>query len=130
MEDVKRWLPAFLYACLITYLSSLQGPQLPQYGFMLHDKILHTTEYAGFGFLLARGFGLRRWWWACLAGALFGVLDEFHQSFTPHRNGNDPGDMLADLIGSTLGALAFYGFHRLRKRAKNVAMTEREKVRE
>jgi VanZ family protein len=121
MEDVKRWLPVFLYACLITYLSSLSGPELPQYHFMLHDKILHTMEYAGFGFLLARAFGVRRWWWAVIAGALFGVVDEFHQSFTPHRQGNDPGDMLADLTGSSLGALAFYGFDRLRKRVKERA---------
>jgi VanZ family protein len=119
MEDVKRWLPAFLYACLITYFSSLSGPDLPHYGFMIHDKILHATEYAGFGFLLARAFGIRRWWWAIVAGALFGVLDEYHQTFTPHRNGNDPGDMLADLTGSALGALAFYGLHRLRKRVKD-----------
>jgi VanZ family protein len=121
MEDVKRWLPALLYACLISYFSSLPGTDLPQYGFMIHDKILHTLEYSGFGFLLARGFGVRRFWWAIVAGALFGVVDELHQTFTPHRNGNDPGDMLADLCGSALGAFAFYGFHRLRDRVKRNA---------
>ena len=118
---MKRWLPVVLYAGLITYLSSLPGPALPHYSFMIHDKLLHTTEYAGFGFLLARAFGVRRWWWAILAGTLFGVVDEFHQTFTPHRNGNDPGDMLADLVGSSLGALAFYGLHRFGRRAKTSA---------
>lgn len=118
---MKRWLPVVVYAGIITYFSSLPGTELPHYRFMIHDKILHATEYAGFGFLLARAFGLRRWWWAIVAGALFGVVDEYHQTFTPNRNGNDPGDMLADLTGASLGTLAFYVFHRFVSRAKTAA---------
>ncbi len=121
MENVKRWAPALLYAALITFLSSLPGPKLPHYGFMIHDKVLHTIEYTGLGALVARGLGVRRWWMAIALGTLFGVLDEFHQSFVPNRNGNDPGDMTADLVGSTLGALAFYAFHRFTSRVKESA---------
>ncbi len=42
-----------------------------------------------------------------IAIACIGALDEFHQSFTPGRNGNDPLDWLADVAGGTTGALTF-----------------------
>ena len=50
---------------------------------------------------------LRRWWLAIVVGALYGVSDEFHQTFTPMRSGNDLGDITADVIGSTIGATAW-----------------------
>jgi VanZ family protein len=121
VEDVKRWLPPLGWAALITYFSSRTGQQLPRWEVMAHDKLLHAGEYGVFGFLLANALGLRVWWLAPLLGALFGVLDEYHQSFVPGRNGNDPGDMLADLCGATIGAFAFYMFHRLRRRVKRSA---------
>ena len=47
--------------------------------------------------------------------ALIGALDEYHQSFTPGRYGNDPMDWLADLLGATAGALTFKRIHHLLK---------------
>jgi VanZ family protein len=116
VEDVKRWLPVLVYAALIFHGSSQTGNDLPHWSFLAHDKILHMLEYSLFGGLLARAFGLRRWYLAIPAGLAFGVGDELHQSFVAGRMGNDVGDMIADLVGSTLGAGAFYGFHRLRRR--------------
>jgi VanZ family protein len=41
---------------------------------------------------------------ACLlAAALVGWFDEWHQTFTPGRSGNDLGDWIADMIGGALG---------------------------
>jgi VanZ family protein len=34
---------------------------------------------------------------------LVGALDEYHQTFTPHRSGNDIGDLTADVLGSYFG---------------------------
>ena len=113
---MKRWAPVLLYAALIFHGSSQSGADLPKWSFMAHDKILHTLEYSGLGFFLARAFGGGRWWWAIPAGLAFGISDELHQSFVAGRMGNDLGDMTADLVGSALGASAFYGFHRLRRR--------------
>jgi len=95
-----------LYAALIFVGSSIPGNSIDP-RLSVHDKIIHATEYAGFAFLLARAFGYRRWWWAIIAGALFAVSDEFHQTFTPMRSGNDLGDITADVIGSTIGATAW-----------------------
>lgn len=103
---LRRWLPVVLYAALIFVGSSIPGSSIdPRLG--VHDKLIHATEYAGFGFLLARAFGIRRWWLAIIVGALYGVCDEFHQTFTPMRSGNDLGDITADVIGSTIGAFAW-----------------------
>jgi VanZ family protein len=109
MKRAFRWLPAIAYMGLITYLSSQAGKDLPQVWWMRFDKVLHAMEYGGLGFLVAFALGdvKRAWLWATLFGLGFGVLDEFHQSFVPGRQGNDPGDMTADLVGSFLGALSF-----------------------
>jgi VanZ family protein len=109
---LSRWLPLLLYAAIITFFSSRSGTQLPRWDLMHHDKVLHALEYAGFGLLLCRGFSAHAAS-AIVAGGLFGVLDEFHQSFVPGRNGNDPGDMLADLVGATVGALVFVALSRI-----------------
>ncbi|MFC5051598.1 VanZ family protein [Rubritalea spongiae] len=44
-------------------------------------------------------------WITTLVGSIVGMLDEYHQSFTPGRTGNDPGDWLADFSGTLCGAL-------------------------
>jgi VanZ family protein len=111
VEDVtsgrlRRWLPVLLYAALVFVGSSIPGNAIDP-RLSLHDKLIHATEYAGFAFLLARAFGLRWWWLAIVTGALYGVSDEFHQTFTPMRSGNDLGDITADVIGSTIGATAW-----------------------
>jgi VanZ family protein len=104
-----RWLPALAYMGLITYLSSQTGKELPQVWWMKFDKVLHAMEYAGLGFLVSFALGdvKRRVLWATLFGFAFGAIDEFHQGFVPGRQGNDPGDLAADLIGSFLGALSY-----------------------
>ncbi len=43
--------------------------------------------------------------------ALIGIIDEFHQSFTPGRSGNDPYDWLADVLGATAGSFIFKRLH-------------------
>ncbi|HEX9101058.1 MAG TPA: VanZ family protein, partial [Polyangia bacterium] len=111
VEDVRaglvsRWLPVVLFAALIFVGSSIPGnainPRLT-----IHDKVVHAGEYAVFALLLARAIGARWWWLAIVAGALYGVSDEFHQTFTPMRSGNDLGDMTADLVGSAIGAVSW-----------------------
>jgi VanZ family protein len=110
-KHLFRWAPLLLYMALITWLSSRTGGGLPSYWFMKFDKVLHAMEYFGLGFLICRALGVKRWYWAAAAGLAFGLgfgmVDEFHQSFVDGRQGNDPGDLLADAIGSTLGALAY-----------------------
>lgn len=40
-----------------------------------------------------------------IVAGVVGVLDEFHQSHTPGRHGNDPGDVAADITGGVIAAM-------------------------
>lgn len=117
----SRWIPVALIAIGIFVASSIPGSSLP--GLLLfagQDKAEHFTVYASFGFFVARALaarpGLRRarlgWFVATAAvGLLYGLSDEFHQSFVPGR-AVEGLDLLADSTGSALGAtlaIVWYG---------------------
>jgi hypothetical protein len=108
-----HWLrtPAFLWgpvvlqmivifiASSIPYLGALPGG--------MSDKSGHGIGYGILGAVLLRAFAggrLRGVTWgraaaALLVATLYGVSDEFHQSFVPGRS-PDPDDVLADVIGA------------------------------
>jgi hypothetical protein len=96
---------------VIFYLSSRS--ELPDLdgGRDIQSLAGHFGAYAALGASLAV---LLRWlgWsavWSLLAAVaiatLYGVTDEFHQSFVPNRM-TDPKDLLVDFLGATAGALA------------------------
>jgi VanZ family protein len=105
------WLPPLVYMAIIFYLSAQSNP-LPEVTAHVWDKLLHTGEYGGLAFLLARalkGEGLS--WVAALVTALlvasaYGVSDEYHQSFVPNRD-STVYDWMADTTGGVLGAAAY-----------------------
>ncbi|MGD8329218.1 MAG: VanZ family protein [Acidobacteriota bacterium] len=105
------WVPAILTAALIFWLSHLSDLPEPS-GWYFSDKVAHALEYGFFMLTLVygttRGFepALRRRSRVVAAFAiatLYGISDEFHQSFT----GRDPSafDWLADVVGALLMAL-------------------------
>jgi VanZ family protein len=105
------WIPAFGYMALIFGLSSISHvPELP---FHPSDKLLHVILYSGLGSTILWGLtdgGRRNLGWRLIAvgtllAALYGVGDEVHQRFVPGRS-FEVGDMVADLAGGFLGALA------------------------
>ncbi len=50
-----------------------------------------------------------------ITGSAVGVIDEFHQSFTDGRTGNDIGDWIADTLGTLAGSLyCYYMWKRLK----------------
>jgi len=88
----ERVIPPLLWAAFIFALSSVPGNQYPQVTFPFADKIVHTCLYLPLGFWLARLFHPKgnsvqpRVIAAAFAtGALYGILDEFHQLFVPLR---------------------------------------------
>lgn len=106
------WLAVLVWAVVLWTLSANtplpSGPSFP-----LKDKLLHCTYFAGGTFCFMTALwgrsrpmpGTARFF---LSGLLFtgiiGAIDEFHQTFTPGRFGNDPWDWLADLSGGLLAA--------------------------
>lgn len=125
---VKSWLPAALWAAVISILStdtfSSEHTSLfivpilhwlfPHAGAAtietLHGlirKSAHFTEYFIFSMLLLRGtrgpeHGWKWRWaiWAIAIAAGYAALDEFHQSFVPSRTAS-PWDALLDTTGAT-----------------------------
>lgn len=88
-----------LYMGLIFVLSAQPGSAVglpPPW-----DKLAHTLEYALLGFLLSRAFSNPGA--AFVIASLYGVSDEFHQSFVPGREASI-GDWLADSLGAFAGA--------------------------
>jgi VanZ family protein len=116
-----RFLPALAWMGLIFYLSD--QPRLPEVPTLTGDltSILgHFCAYFGLAVLL---------WWAlvpfglsarqrvllALAGAvLYGVTDEWHQSFVPGRT-PDVKDILVDAIGATVGLIIVTSIARSRR---------------
>jgi len=102
--------PAVAYAGLIFFLSSQSSFPVPR-PIWSFDKVIHFVEYAVLAYLVGRA--LRPWKWAAPAAivisTLYGVSDELHQSFVPGRM-SDPYDVVADAVGSMLGA-AVFSFH-------------------
>ena len=119
------WLASFLL--WFGVLWGLSSFRIPSEGVPLiphWDKIVHFGYFFG-------GSGLISAWlyrrnpenpnWRKIIGtavlivAIVGGLDEFHQSFTPGRSGNDLADWIADVLGATAGAFTFKRFHPLLK---------------
>lgn len=111
-----RWLAVIVWAAVIFGASSLQGSQVPG-RFSVEG---HLGEYVILGALLwwalgGMGGGWRPVLLAILIASLYGVSDEFHQSFVPGRV-PDPADWALDTIGAATGALAAMAAVRLAKR--------------
>jgi len=118
----RIWLAGFIFwAATLFTLSSFSktmpggGPEIPHI-----DKILHFGYFMGGAFIFATWMLLRkgtaarpplRFILALLLFTVIGALDEWHQTFTPGRSGNDPFDWLADILGSLTGILIANRFY-------------------
>ena len=99
----------FAWFITLHILSSLSHPG-PHIAVAHFDKFVHAGFFALGGILLALSLALRpqplpfpRIALAVLAaGTAIGALDEWHQTFTPGRQGLDLYDWLADILGSLL----------------------------
>jgi len=107
---LKYWLPATLWASVIFTFSSFptgQASEIHWQDFIL-KKSAHIFIYAVLTILVfrgLRGYGvnfLDSLKYSILMATIYGISDEFHQSFTP---GRDPKvrDILFDILGSFLG---------------------------
>jgi len=102
------WGPAVAQMGAIFFLSSLSQPPLPE---GMSDHTGHSIGYAILGVLVLRGLAGASWPGVTLMrgvmtvafGTLYGMSDEWHQSFVPGRT---PAwdDVAADFRGALLGA--------------------------
>ena len=99
------------YCGLLWVLSS--DPTPPQFELPFEilglDKVIHAVLYAVLGGIVSVGIRTSgrnpSAWTQCFApilfAAVYGAVDEIHQSFVPNRD-FDLGDILADLAGAAI----------------------------
>lgn len=116
---------ALLYMAVIFYASSLPGHEAARLvrPLGLPDYVLHGIAFAGLAavwyFALLRGFkaGERKARWLSLGiAALYGLSDEYHQSFVAGRDASVT-DLAADIVGAG-AAIAIISLLTRRKSAK------------
>jgi len=114
----RRWLWVFALAALIFVASSRSKIAAPDVKGT--DKVAHFSVYGLLATLVLRalagaddGKRARAAWLSVLAVSLYGISDEYHQSFTPGRS-VEVADWLADTTGGALAAGLYAGWARYR----------------
>lgn len=112
MKLLKYWLPPILWGLIIFSFSSLQvgsSNEIYWKDFLI-KKTAHVVEYAILAVLLYRAMinsevnKKKAFFISIIIAGLYGLTDEFHQSFTP---GREPKirDVFIDTIGGSLGGI-------------------------
>lgn len=119
----RFWLGCFVLWLVVLFLLSASShvaeltPAIANF-----DKVEHFGYFFGgsgllCAFLYRRKPDAPNWIFiiGCVIAAIAvtGCLDEYHQTFTPGRSGNDPFDWMADVAGAIVGAFVFKRFHHL-----------------
>lgn len=97
------------------------------------DKTAHMILYALFGFLLYLtlknspypSFRYHAMLFAIAIGILYGMSDEFHQSFVPGRSATIP-DLVADGLGVTLAQTFIFIKDKLCKKDNNISNSQEQ----
>jgi VanZ family protein len=110
----KLWVPVFLWAGLIFYLSNISSLKTDWgvWDFILR-KIAHVLEYFILTALLFRAFkgsfilsANQIIFLPVILSFFYALTDEFHQTFITTRSGN-----IFDVMIDSLGMVAFYLFY-------------------
>ena len=115
MRLFLRIVPVVIIMGTIFLLSHQPGDTLPLPAFPGSDKVAHMIAYAALAATVLWFFGKEgiknqktTIFWTVLFCLCYGISDEFHQSFIPHRSVSGL-DVLADTAGAALiAALWFY----------------------
>lgn len=116
LTESKLWILLFVLwlitLCVLSSSSNVVPAEAP--------KIPHLDKIAHFGYFLVGGYILATWLQLkygtqssplirfllpIIFFSIFGAIDEYHQTFTPGRSGNDFYDWLADFLGASLGVI-------------------------
>jgi VanZ family protein len=116
----------FLVAATIIIASTRSQVAAPQVSNF--DKYAHFSVYGLLATLLCR-LGKISWrsaLWAVLATSIFGVTDEWHQSFVPGRS-CEIGDWVADTSGAALAVTLYIGWSWYRRLLEAPLVRSRQK---
>jgi len=117
---IRYRFPAVLWAMLIFAGSSIPSKAFPVIKIFEFDKFIHLAVFFVFGFLVYRSlartddgvaFSWSRATLATLVVVVYGILDEFHQSFVPGRT-PDVWDATADTLGGIVAVIVLFAYYR------------------
>ena len=129
---LKYWLPVVIWSLVIFYFSSLPTAPITKVYWreFVIKKSAHVVEYAIYATLMYRALkesGVDKkeaGVYSVILAFIYGISDEFHQSFTP---GRDP--RLRDIFFDTMGAsLAIYALWKLLPKAPKKLKTWAKKL--
>ncbi len=119
---ILYWLPVGVWCGVIFMQSAFPSPEsVPRFPFS--DKLLHMLAYGLLAFLICRAvFTFERWqlsgarlfWIGVISASLYGLSDEWHQSFVAGRTA-EAADFLADFVGSAFGSAVYSAVRRHRR---------------
>lgn len=106
-----RWVWPVLLAFTIFHASGQGAVAAPD--IVSIDKIGHFGVFGLLGSLIARTQPPERWWLGVLLASLYGICDEFRQSFTPGRS-VEYADWVADTLGAAVAVTLYakWAFYR------------------
>ncbi len=135
MKRKWKYAPALLCMIAIFVSSSRSGDQLDSVlpwfqqwlPFLSDFNPMHYVAYFVLALTIAYGMGgLSREWRGCLLNVvicvLYGITDEWHQSFVPMRS-PDPLDLLHDGMGAAAASLLVLLLGRLFNRRRSINYT-------
>ena len=113
----RCWLPVIVLCAVIFWQSCFATPHvLPSWP--LQDKMAHAGIYGVLAALWIRAFNSLESWrgrsrllltTGVVLSTLYGLSDEWHQSFVPARTA-DAADLMADFVGSLIGGWIYLHF--------------------
>jgi VanZ family protein len=123
LHVLTRMIPMFVVMGIIFFLSSVPGEHLYLPNIVNIDKVAHMAIYGLLAVTVFYAFGVRFGrshpfllpLLVILICAVYGVSDEFHQSFVPNRS-SDAFDVLADSAGAVIGCIIHIANINLRKK--------------
>lgn len=116
------WLIWNITLFILSSVPSVLAPPTPVVNF---DKVLHFGYFACGAFLFSSFLLAKKnllsikqvFITTTITGSLIGLSDEFHQHFIPGRSGNDPFDLLADVLGTMCAGLyTIFAFAYIKKK--------------
>jgi VanZ family protein len=110
-----RWYAAAAAFMAAIWWESSRTFDFPKGAPSFTDKILHATAWMILSALIAMGARRHRYGLliAFVVAALYGAVDETHQSYVPGRD-SSWGDLVADAAGAVLGATLATAYDRRR----------------
>lgn len=100
----RRWIWPVLLAITIFNASGQSAVAAPD--IVSIDKVGHFGVFGLLGVLIARTQPPARWWWGIVLASLYGITDEWRQSFTPGRS-VEFADWIADTLGAVLAVTLY-----------------------